>query len=162
MTEALLPPGISLYTLTPERAVALWERLKGYDALWPDDTRGDVTRWVEFAVAPTTLFLEEAGGHAMFILSGIREGLKANAHAVFHDHKLRPRIALTRALILWAMFEFDLYRLEARIPAFSHALRRFLYNVGFRFEGRLRDDFWFHGHLEDALVLSMLRQEAGG
>lgn len=160
MTEALLPDGITLYRLTKDRAVALWETLKGYDVLWPDDTRGDVVRWVEFAVAPTTQFLEEDGGNGMYILSEIKPGLKANVHAVLRDHRLHTRVQVVRSLLAWAMFEFDLYRLEARIPAFSHALRRWLQrDLGFTCEGVLRDAFWYKEKLISTVILSLLRDE---
>lgn len=160
--EGVLPVGVHLYPLTRDRAVDLWEQLKVYDALWPDDTRGDVVRWVEFALLPTTLFIAGDDGKSMYILSGIREGLKANIHAVFHDHKLSPRVGLMRGLLAWAMFEFDLCKLEARIPDFSRALRRYLQrDLHFKVDGVLRDDFWYHGGLRSTVVLSLLRDEVG-
>ena len=162
MTEGILPEGIILYALTRDRAIDLWDRLKVYDALWPDETRGDVVKWVEFALAPSTLFLEETNGRAMYILSDVKEGLSANVHAVFFDHNLRSRVDLVKRLVTWAMFEFDLYRLQARIPAFARALRRFLFKIGFRQEGIIRDAFWFKGHLESAIIMSILRDEIGG
>lgn len=162
MTEAMLPPEVRLYSLTQDRAVDMWESLKTYDALWPDETRGDVVSWVEFCLKPSTVFIEEVGGRAMYILSDIREGLKARIHAVFHDHKLRYRVDTMKRLLAWAMFEFDLYRLEARIPTTSHALRRLLqHDLHFKYEGLMRDDHWFGGHLGSTVVLSILRDEVG-
>ena len=160
MTEAILPVGVSLHRLTPQGAVDLWEGLKSYDALWPDSTRGDVVGWVEFALAPTTLFLKGDDDKSMYVLSGIHEGLKARVHAVFHDHKLHHRVGLVRGLLAWAMFEFDLYKLEAHIPDFSCALRRFLQrDLHFHLDGTLRDDFWWKGQLHSTVVLSLLRDE---
>lgn len=160
ISEAILPKGVRLYRLTAERAVTLWDTLKGYDVLWPDSARGDLVGWVQYCMAPTTLFLEGEDGKSFYTLSQIKEGLSARVHAVFYDHKLAPRAPLVRELLTWAMFEFDLYRLEAMVPDFSRALRRFLQrDLHFRLEGVMRDTFWWKGSLHDTVMLSILREE---
>lgn len=160
LIEAILPKGTRLYQLTRDRAIDLWDKLRKYDALWPDETRGDVVAWVEWCLRPSTQFIEADGGEAMFILSHIVEGLSANIHAIFYDHRVLPRVPLMRDLILWAMFEFDLYRLEARIPEFSHTLKRVLKrDLGFKLEGVLRNTFRFKGDLCNSVILSILREE---
>jgi len=136
----------------------LWLKVKDYDRLFSDETRGDVESFYRSIFKQDTILLELPNG--VLTLSKIKPGLSAECHAVFFDRKLSDKTSYVRDCILWAFFEFDLHRLCAVIPYTSIALRRWMMkSLGFTYEGTMRDDFWYKGKLASSVVLSILRGE---
>lgn len=153
-----LPNEVKLLTLDPGMVMDLWLKVKDYDRLFSDKTRGDVEAFFFSTFKKDTILLDLPNG--ILTLSDIRPGLAAECHAVFFDRKLTNKTTLVRDCILWAFFEFDLHRMSASIPATSVALRRWMMkSLGFSYEGTMRDDFWYKGKLTSSVVLSILRGE---
>ena len=119
-----LPVGVQIARWSPEKLLLLWTKVKDYAKIFSDDTRGDAKAWTERMTAADTVVLEFEDG--LLILADLRPGLKASVHALFFDAKLRRHTEIVRNTILWAFFEYNLYRLSAEIPTFSRALTRFL------------------------------------
>ncbi len=153
-----LPSDVTLMTLDRDKVMDLWLKVKDYDRLFEDDTRGDVEAFYTSVYRKDTIILRLPNG--ILTLSKIRPSLSAECHAVFFDRRLADKTEAVRGAILWGFFEFDLYRLSAVIPKTSIALRRWMMrSLGFRHEGTLRHDFYYKGKLSDSTVLSLLREE---
>jgi RimJ/RimL family protein N-acetyltransferase len=154
-----IPEGLHLYQLTRDRAEALWTKVRDYDRLFSDETRGDKEGWMRQLFDGRTLVLETDDGQAMLFLSRIHEGLKAEVHAIMFDRRLAGRTEVVRRALVWAFVAFDLHRIGASIPSASRALRRWMSRLGFRVEGTVRNDFWYKGTLADSLVMGLVRRE---
>ena len=153
-----IPKGLHLYQLTLDRAEALWTKVSEYDRLFSDETRGDKEGWMRNLFDSRTLILETDDHQGLLFLSRIREGLKAEVHAIMFDRRLGPRTDLVRQALVWAFMAFDLHRIGATIPAASRALRRWMIRLGFDVEGVVRNDFWYKGELADSLIMGLTRK----
>lgn len=154
-----IPEGLHLYQLTRDRAEALWTKVKDYDRLFSDETRGDKEGWMRNLFDSRTLVLETDDHEGLLFLSRIHEGLKAEVHAIMFDHRLSPRTDVVRRALIWAFLAFDLHRIGASIPSVSRALRRWMMKLGFDVEGVVRNDFWYKGTLADSLIMGLTRKE---
>ena len=152
-----LPEGVWHKTLSKESLLELWDRVKGFDRLFSDSTRGDPTSFWKNLLSDC-IVLETEGG--ILTLRNIQEHLSGEAHLIFWDCKLSPKTELVRECLVWAFTTFDLQRIGTSIPVYAKALRRFLTDrLGFQIEGRLRNNAFFDGVLIDTLILSILREE---
>jgi hypothetical protein len=145
-------------SLTTEKVWELWNKVRGLDAIFSDDTRYDP---VEFSknLLKDAIILEVEGGGFMS-LSDLHPGTYAEAHLTFWDRHLSPRRDLIRECLLWAFMFFDLQRIEVVIPSFARAIRRFLKEkLGFIEEGILRKRSKYKGEAIDQIVLALLREE---
>ena len=156
MTE--LPSGVKLGTANLEKIDWYWQKIKDFDRLFSDDIRWDEECFFEKMYAPDTVFFETENG--LLLLTGLREGMYAAAHITFWDHKLLPRVRMIKDLLTYCFIRYDLLRIEALIPEFSRALKRFMEKrLGFVYEGRMRDRIIYMGNPADILIYSLLRRE---
>jgi hypothetical protein len=154
-----LPIGATLGEASITKIRGIWDRIKGFDKLFTDDVRWDEEWFMRRIYAPDTVFFEVDSG--IMLLTDLKEGLMASAHITFWDCKLSPRTQLIKDCLFWCFMRYDLHRIEIVIPEFSRALRRFVEEkLGFTREGRLRSRMWYMGNLCDALIYSLLREEA--
>ena len=154
-----LPKGVKYAKLTKEKVHYWWEKLKNFDHLFNDDTYYDEINFFTKMFGENTHILE-VEDKGIMVLDNVIEGLKAQAHVSFWDFKLSARTKLIQDCLIWAILEFNLYRIEISIPEFSRALRRFVERrLNFKYEGRLRETLWYKGQLVDMIVLSVLRRE---
>lgn len=153
----LLPDEVEFVELTQDKVDFYWEKLKPYPHIFSDSTFNpeSFSKWM---CSKRSYILETKGG--IMVLDNIVEGLRGEVHAEFWDHKLSAKRDIFEKCLIWAFITFDLYRLEARIPEFCRALKRIMEKrLGFTFEGRLRDSYWYKGNLTDVNILSILRRE---
>jgi len=152
-----LPEGVELLTLTKDKAMDIWDKVKNFDRLYSDETMLNEEAFYWWIYSKNLVFEVDGG---IMVMDNIKKGLKGEIHASFWDKKLSSRTETLRECILWCMLEYNLYRIEARIPDFSRALRRFLEKrLGFTYEGRERNSYWYKGNLTDVIILSLLREE---
>lgn len=158
MNSTDLPPGVSIYQLSPCSINYLWNKMKDYDPLFTDETRWNFTHFEYTLTRQDTLCLSIENG--ILILTDIVIQHMAQVHACFWDHKLSMRLQLLQDCIIWVFAVFGFVRLEAIVPAFSRGLRRFLRNkLNFTEEGTLRQRMRYHKAFNDVVVYSLLREE---
>lgn len=153
-----LPEGVWLGTYDKEKLMSIWDRIKGFDNLFADDNFRDPEVYLKKFLDRNSVILETEGG--FLIIKNIHEGLKAEAHLCFWDHKLSPRADLIKACIVWTFLQFDLYRIETEVAEYARAVRRFLEKrLGFTHEGIKRNSVIHRGNLIDMHIYSILREE---
>lgn len=64
-----------------------------------------------------------------------------------------------RAIIGFGFTRMKLHRVEADVSAENPASARVLEKLGFKFEGRLREQYWDWGEFHDLLLYSLLARE---
>ena len=155
-----LPPGVKYFTVTLQRLINLWDRIKGFDPLFSDDARWDFNRFCNKVCSRETILFELTDGNGIMFITDLHIGHYAQVHAVFFDRKLSIRINVIKDCIVWVFTVFSLVRLEAIVPEFTRALIRALTNkLSFKFEGRMRKRMKYHGRFNDLLIYSLLREE---
>lgn len=63
------------------------------------------------------------------------------------------------AVLTYGFTEMNLHRVEANIDMQNERSKRLLLKLGFTYEGRLRERFFFRGQFEDEYYFGLLRQE---
>ena len=152
------PEGIRLTQLSAEKIKYLWNKLKVYDKVFEKGRIGDFDAFRNMLCREDTLVLEMDGG--LVILDNIIDGLRASCHAYFWENKIHALRPLMKDLILYGFFQFDLKRMECRVPFYARSVMRFLEKLGFKQEGRLRNAWeGKDGVLIDVLVYGILKEE---
>lgn len=158
ISMATLPEGIKVMELSKEKLKDLWEKLKDFGKLYSDASHGDEIGFYQRFLDEDVIVFEMEGGIA--ILDNIVPFERAQIHVSFWDKHLSTRTELLREGLKWIFEVYNLNRIEAVIPYFSHALKRFLTSrLGFKFEGVLRGRHLFEGKFIDELIFSLLREE---
>ncbi len=159
LTLIKLPENVRFCSLSKDKILHLWNKLKHFDKLFTDDTVYDEVSFTANLASKNSVTLEVAD-NGIIVYNNIVEGTKARVHVSFWDYKLSARKELLRDCLIWGILQFDLHRIEIVIPEFSRALRRFAEKrMGFKFEGRIRKTMWYKGQLTDMILLSILREE---
>lgn len=152
------PIGTRFFNTDRVSIAGLWEKMKGFDPLFSDDSRWDLERFYEHLYSRTTVILEIDNG--VLFLTGLLPGHFAQIHACFWDHRMSDKVVLLKDCLIWAFALFNLVRLEALIPDFSRALRRILVTkLGFTFEGEMRRRMKYKGRFHSIVIYSILREE---
>jgi len=155
----LIPPeGTWLAAFDKRKLVWLWEKFAPYDALWADDKMRDPEVFMRRFLDPSTVCLETDGG--VMLLERILEGVRAEVHFMFWDHKLSARTELLKECLLWAFLSFGLERVETFVADYARAVRRFVEEkMGFTYEGTLRHRVKHQGRFIDMKVYGILKDE---
>ena len=153
-----LPSGVKLLVATPWKLEEIWEKVKGYDAIFGNDYMRDQMTYMNQFLEPDNLVLEMEGG--LILLTHIIPGTRCEVHVVFWDHKLSARKDKLDELLIWAFLTFDLFRIETFIASYARALMRFIEKkMGFVYEGTMRKRVLHKGVPTDLKVYSILREE---
>ena len=152
------PEGTEFFEITYEKTHQIWEKIKNFDRLFDDSERWDEIAFFEKMYSYHSYALETTNG--IMIIDIVRRNHLGRCHVIFWDKKLLPKVDLLRECLIWCFLEFNLYVIEAYIPDYARALRRFIEKMmGFSYEGRLRNRIWYKGQLCDMIMFSILREE---
>lgn len=112
----------------------------------------------QFIMAPDVIGIEVDTALVMF--ENVRPGFKAHIGFVFWDRKVSGREALLRDVFVNVSRMLQLNKLYCRIPHKNRIMWRMLEKVGFKLEGRLREDFPLsERRFDDTLIYGWLRRE---
>jgi len=153
-----LPTGVKLLVAAPKHLEEIWDKIKGYDAIFGNDYMRDQMTYMNQFLEKDTVVLEMDGG--IILLTHIIPGLRCEVHVVFWDHKLSARKEKLKELMVWAFLTFDLFRIETFVASYARALMRFIEKkMGFTYEGTMRQRVLHKGLPTDLKVYSILREE---
>ena len=153
-----LPEGARFASFTRERLWSLWQEMHPYVKLFGDDWMRDPEVFMKFILAPDTIVVETEFG--MIFLARLREGLRAEVHLFFWDHKLSAHAEFLHECLIWAFLNYNLSRIETFVPQDSRAVTRFLRDkLGFKYEGLMRNRTLLAGRLINVEIYSLLRDE---
>lgn len=155
-----LPKGISPMMLTRERIYGLWEIVSKYDSLFITDELRSLEAFTRNFLDPETQIFD-VEGRGYIILKHIKEGVRAEFHATFLDHRLSARKELLREFLVWLFLEFGLERLETYVAGYAKAVKRFLVGIGFTHEGTLRNWAKRREGFVNVEIYGILREEVG-
>jgi len=153
-----LPEGVREASFSKEKLMKLWAKVKDFDKIYSDWDRCDEMSFYNRILDPNTHVLEMDNG--ILIIDNIYPNIRGQVHAIFWDGRLSNKTDKLKKCIVWAFHHFRLERMEAIIPEFSRALRRFITEkLHFTFEGRLRKRMLYKGEYTDSLIFSLIREE---
>lgn len=153
-----LPEGIRFASFTRQKLWDLWEEMHPHLKLFGDDWIRDPEVFMKFILAPDTIVLESDFG--LIFLARVREGLRAEVHLYFWDHKLSAHSEFFKEALLWGFLTYNLERVETFVPQDSRAVTRFLRErMGFKFEGLMRNRTQLGGRYINVEIYSILRDE---
>jgi RimJ/RimL family protein N-acetyltransferase len=161
--------------LAPKHAGALWEAVKGHDAIWtymsqygPFADAAEFSAWVDTRIAledPYSYAIVDPQDRALGIatLMEIRPAMRVVevGHIVYSPALQRTPLA-TEAQYLLARYAFETLRYrryEWKCHSHNAASRRAALRYGFSFEGILRQQMIAKGRNRDTAMFSMLDGE---
>ena len=154
-----LPDGVEIARLSPQKIDVYWNLLKDHGPSFEDGTRS--REWLqEHWMDLHWVVLEVEKNKGVIVMDSVVAGHKAEVHVHFFDHKLSKRLGLLKDCLIWAFLQFDLKRVEFRVPEHAPAVRRFLKKrMGATEEGCLRQYALYEGEAKDLYIYSILRDE---
>lgn len=153
-----LPPEVKEANFSKAKLLALWNKVKDFDRIYSDWDRCDELAFYDRILSSNTHVLETENG--ILIIDNLLPNIRGQVHVIFWDKKLSNKTAMLKQCIAWAFDRFQLERMEAVIPEFARALRRFMTEkLHFTFEGRLRKRMLYKGEYTDSLIFSLIREE---
>jgi RimJ/RimL family protein N-acetyltransferase len=153
---------------TRENLLGFWEKARQFRTLFAVELNDDFKTFLEIFMgevnnAPTAkgLLFRIDDWTGAFYLSNIRPGMDGHVHFGFFDRRLRGREELAKEMLQYIMYYYQFRRLTATIPLYvKPATLRFVSDLGFKAEGRMRKVFKYKGDYFDSLVYGLLSEEA--
>lgn len=153
---------------TRENLLSFWEKARQFRTLFAVELNDDFPTFMDIFVgevngAPTAkgLLYRIDDWTGAFYLSNIRPGLDGHVHFGFFDRRLKGREELAKEMLSYIMYYYQFRRLTATIPLYvKSATLRFVSDIGFKPEGRMRKVFRYKGEYFDSMVYGLLSEEA--
>lgn len=101
-------------------------------------------------------------GRSFLYLTDLNPGLSASLHALNLDGKRSLKIKEARSVLLSAMNEWSLHKLNALVPSPLLKVGSAVKALGFRHEGRIREVTLFNGLFTDIDFFGLLKTELEG
>lgn len=95
----------------------------------------------------------------IFWLSDIHYPAYAEVHYTFFDRRHKGRVQLIREALKYARKTFDIKRYYVRVGLYAKLPIKFVEEIGFFKEGRLRHCMYYRGDFWDANQYSLLKEE---
>lgn len=113
---------------------------------------------VQFILSPDVIGIECENALVMF--ENVIPGFKSHVGFVFWDRRVAGREAILHDIFKNMVTILRLNKLYCRVPERNRVMWRILERIGFKCEGRLREDFPLpNGGFGDTLMYGMLRKE---
>ena len=153
-----VPNGVEMVNLDEFEVKNIWDRVKDFDKMFCDGTRGNYKEFKRKLLDPNVIVLRVENG--ILILKNMVDNLCSEAHIQFWDKKLSIHANVCKDCLMWAFLQFGLERIETFVPSVSKAVRRFITKrLNFREEGVMRNKIRWNGMLVDMHFYSILKNE---
>ena len=151
-----------------EKITTIFERLKRFDMLFGDGDENEKFRaflstFIEIdddGEPQAKALIWEVDDVGIIFLTDIKPGHSAKGHYSFWDKRFRGREELLKQFSRYIFNRYDFVKLVAEIPFHAHRAFNTVERIGFKRDGRLRDEVFFDGQWFDLAVFSLLREEA--
>ena len=158
-----LPDGVANAHLTSSRLMFYWENLKDFNSMFMVDGELTFEKFCQMMIKDYMIFeiadeYDEVGG--LVLLTDLRPKVRAEVHFSIWDRKLSKKTKTLKELMLWGFLYFNLQRIETFVPEYARAVKMFITKqLGFVFEGKLRNRTRYNGRPVSMLAYSILRDE---
>lgn len=153
---------VDIWTPKIQDLESLWEQYNKYPLLFSDTNLGNKLYLFGILLHPNTLVLSikhDSVPVGIAYADNIRPKGSANAHYFFWDKKTSGRQRVILTALDWAMRQMELHRMNIVVPMFAYSALHRIYKMGFRLEGRMRENFLSRGKWIDALLFGVLHHE---
>ena len=159
---------IRLMPLSLDNLKKFWERAGQYRTLFNEEIRGDFKKFIDVflyydaknQVKTRGLFwvLDDFAG--VYYMTRIIPGIDALVHVNMLDGRFKGREEITKRILLYAFEKYGFHRLTVQVPVYIKPnVIRFIRNLGFVSEGRLRGLVKYHDKWFDVFSFSIFKDE---
>lgn len=174
---------VCLMPLSVENLEKFWKQAKQYRTLFNEEIRGDFKKFIDVFLyydakkqiqtrglfwtldGPTphnSLYPDavQDGFAGVYYMTRIVPGVDALVHVNMLDGRFKGREEITKKLLLYAFKKFGFHRLTVQVPVYIKPnVIRFIRNLGFVSEGRLRELVLYHDKWFDVFSFSIFENE---
>ncbi len=154
--------------LSLDNLTKFWERAGKYRTLFNEEIRGDFKKFLDVflfydaknQVQTRGLFwvLDDFAG--VYYMTRIIPGVDALVHVNMLDGRFKGREEITKRILLHAFEKYGFHRLTVQVPVYIKPnVIRFIRNLGFVSEGRLRGLVEYHDKWFDVFSFSIFKDE---
>jgi RimJ/RimL family protein N-acetyltransferase len=154
--------------LSVENLTKFWEQAKEYRTLFNEEIRGDFKKFMDVflyedakgQIQTKGLFwvLDDFAG--VYYMTKIIPGVDALCHVNMLDGRFKGREEISKRLLLYAFEKYGFHRLTVQVPVYIKPnVIRFIRNLGFVSEGRLRGLVYYHDKWFDVFSFGIFKDE---
>ncbi|KKL21502.1 hypothetical protein LCGC14_2444810 [marine sediment metagenome] len=159
---------VRLMPLSINNLKKFWERAGQYRTLFNEEIRGDFKKFIDVflyydakdQLQTRGLFwvLDDFAG--VYYMTKIVPGVDALVHVNMLDGRFKGREEITKRLVLHAFEKYGFHRLTVQVPVYIKPnVIRFIRNLGFVSEGRLRGLVYYHDKWFDVFSFGIFKDE---
>ncbi len=159
---------IRLMSLSVENLEKFWEQAKQYRTLFNEEIQGDFKKFIDVflyydakkQIQTNGLFwvLDDFAG--VYYITRIVPGIDALCHVNMLDGRFKGREEITKRLLLHTFEKYGFHRLTVQVPVYIKPnVIRFIRNLGFVSEGRLRGLVYYHDKWFDVFSFGIFKDE---
>lgn len=154
--------------LSVENLEKFWRKAKQFRTLFNEEIRGDFKKFIDVflyydarnQIQTRGLFwiLDDFAG--VYYMTKIIPGVDALCHVNMLDGRFKGREEITKRLLLHGFEKYGFHRLTIQVPVYIKPnVIRFIRNLGFVSEGRLRGLVLYHDKWFDVFSFSIFKDE---
>ncbi|KKM74010.1 hypothetical protein LCGC14_1404650 [marine sediment metagenome] len=154
--------------LSVDNLKKFWEQAKEYRTLFNEEIRGDFKKFIDVflyydarnQVQTRGLFwvLDDFAG--VYYMTKIVPGVDALCHVNMLDGRFKGREEISKRLLLHAFEKYGFHKLTVQVPVYIKPnVIRFIRNLGFVSEGRLRGLVYYHDKWFDVFSFGIFKDE---
>lgn len=165
--------GKVIHTIKPmvfsvENLKTFWEKSRQFKTLFTEEVGQDFKKFLELfltehedgTIEPRGLFWVMDDFVGVFYMTEIIPEVDAIVHYTFFDRRQKGRSELIRAMLKYAFAKYNFRRLTVEVALYaSVATMKFVEEVGFKKEGRLRSKVRYADRWFDLNIYGILREE---
>ena len=159
---------VRLMPLSIENLEKFWKLAGQYRTLFNEEIKGDFKKFIDVflyydlknQIQTRGLFwvLDDFAG--VYYMTQIVPGVDALVHVNMLDGRFKGREEITKRLLLYAFEKYGFHRLTVQVPVYIKPnVIRFIRNLGFVSEGRLRGLVYYHDKWFDVFSFSIFKDE---
>ncbi|KKM83208.1 hypothetical protein LCGC14_1311760 [marine sediment metagenome] len=159
---------VRLMPLSIDNLKKFWELAKQFRTLFNEEIRGDFKKFIDVflyydarnQLQTRGLFwvLDDFAG--VYYMTKIVPGVDALVHVNMLDGRFKGREEITKRLVLHAFEKYGFHRLTVQVPVYIKPnVIRFIRNLGFVSEGRLRGLVYYHDKWFDVFSFGIFKDE---
>ena len=181
--EGIFERSVLPMSLTVENLERFWKQASQFPTLFNEEIRGDFKKFIDVflyydakkQIQTRGLFWTldgptphsssypdaiEGGFAGIYYMTRIIPGIDALVHVNMLDGRFKGREEITKKVLLYAFKKFGFHRLTVQVPVYIKPnVIRFIRNLGFVSEGRLRGMVYYHDKWFDVFSFSIFENE---
>lgn len=157
---------VTPFIFSPENLERLWNKAKEFPTLMGVDIPTFdkmlnifVHQSEDGAIKAKGLCAQIDDLTGIFWLTDIEWPVQASIHYTFFDRRHWGRIDLCKLAIKYIFSKYQFHRIYTQVPLYTKSTLKFVENIGFKKDGRLRSNVFYKGEWYDSNLYSVLAGE---